>query len=46
MAGFASLDRAVRRVEQAVPVLPEETRLDASAADLDRFLARVLPQPD
>lgn len=41
MAGFASLDRAVRRVGQAVPGLPEETRLDASAADLDRFLASV-----
>ena len=41
MAGFASLDRTVRRAEQAVPALPEETRLDARAADLDRFLASV-----
>lgn len=41
MAGFASLDRAVRRLGQAVPDLPQETRLDARAANLDRFLASV-----
>lgn len=41
MAGFASLDRAVRRLGQAVPGLPEESRLDTKAAELDRFLASV-----
>lgn len=41
MPGFASLDRAVRRTAQAAPVQLEENTLDASTAELDRFLAGV-----
>ncbi|HEX9207407.1 MAG TPA: RNA polymerase sigma factor [Steroidobacteraceae bacterium] len=41
MAGFASLDRAVRQTAQAAPVPLEENALDASTAELDRFLAGV-----
>lgn len=41
MAGFASLDRAVRRLAEMAPGPLEENRLDVSTAELDRFLAGV-----
>jgi RNA polymerase sigma-70 factor (ECF subfamily) len=41
MTGFASLDRALRRVGRDVPGPLGEIRLDAKTAELDRFLAGV-----
>jgi RNA polymerase sigma-70 factor (ECF subfamily) len=41
MTGFASLDRALRRVGQDAAAPLEEKRLDAKTAELDRFLAGV-----
>jgi RNA polymerase sigma-70 factor (ECF subfamily) len=41
MTGFASLDRALRRVGRVTPVPLAEDHLDAKTADLERFLAGV-----